>query len=286
MRWKHGRRSSNIENRQRIGGKGKTLAGGGVGFLVLALVVGLMGGDPTPLVREGIQRTIQGQGQVQSSLSEEEMQEGTEFVSVVLGSTEDIWSKIFRESGQTYRQPKLVLFTGVVNSACGRAGAAMGPFYCSRDEKIYIDLSFYKELKNKMGAPGDFAQAYVVAHEVGHHVQHLIGVLGEVHRLKTRASKKESNKMSVKLELQADCFSGIWARSVQDEYNMIEAGDIDEALNAASKIGDDHLQKQARGYVVPDSFTHGSSEQRRRWFKRGFETGDFNSCNTFEARSL
>jgi predicted metalloprotease len=286
MRWRHGRRSSNIENRQRLGGKGKTLAGGGVGFLVLALVVGLMGGDPTPLVREGIERTIQGQGQVQSSLSEEEIKEGTDFVSVVLASTEDIWVDIFRENGQQYRKPTLVLFTGVVNSACGRAGSSTGPFYCSRDEKIYIDLSFYKELKSKMGAPGDFAQAYVVAHEVGHHVQHLIGVLGEVHNLKRRVSKIEGNKMSVKVELQADCFSGIWARNVQDDYNMIEAGDIDEALNAASKIGDDHLQKQAQGYVVPDSFTHGSSAQRKRWFKRGFETGDFNSCNTFEAQSL
>lgn len=284
MRWQQGRRSSNVENRQRIGGK--TAVGGGATFLVLALVVALMGGDPTPLIGEGIERTIQSKMQGQSALSEEENAELSEFVSVILGSTEDVWANIFQINGERYSDPNLVLFTGIVDSACGRAGSATGPFYCPNDQNIYIDLSFYHDLKNKMNSPGDFAQAYVIAHEVGHHVQNLMGIIPKVNQMKRRVSEKEANALSVRVELQADCYSGVWARSVQDKYNMIEEGDIDEALNAASQIGDDRLQKQMQGYVVPDSFTHGSSLQRKSWFKRGFEKGDINACNTFEARDI
>lgn len=284
MRWQQGRRSSNVENRQRIAGK--TVVGGGAGFLVLAVVVALMGGDPAPLVQEGVQRTIQSHMQGQSSLSEEENKELSEFVSVVLGSTEDVWKTEFEKQGERYSEPTLVLFTGAVDSACGRAGASTGPFYCPLDKNVYIDLSFYHDLKSKLNVPGDFAQAYVIAHEVGHHVQNLIGIIPKVNEMKRRVSNVEANKLSVRVELQADCFSGIWARAVQDNYNMIEEGDIDEALNAASQIGDDRLQKQAQGYVVPDSFTHGTSAQRKKWFKRGFESGDLEACNSFEATSL
>jgi len=284
MRWRQGRRSSNIENRQRL--NGKTAAGGGLGLLALALIVGLMGGDPTPLVQEGIERTIESHMSQKSDLSEEENKELTDFVSVVLGSTEDVWGDVFAEQGEKYPPPTLVLFTGAVDSACGRAGSATGPFYCSRDQKIYIDLGFYHDLKSKLNAPGDFAQAYVIAHEVGHHIQNLVGVLDHVHNLQGRLSKADGNKLSVRLELQADCFSGVWANAVQNNYNMIEEGDIDEALNAASQIGDDRLQKQAQGYVVPDSFTHGTSAQRKKWFKRGFDSGSLEACNSFEAEDL
>ena len=284
MRWQHGRRSKNVQNRQRIGGK--TAAGGGGVFLVMAAVVFFMGGDPSSLIGEGLERTIQHQIQGQSQFSEEENKELVDFVSVVLGSTEDIWEKEFARAGQRYPHPNLVLFTGRVQSACGLAGSASGPFYCPPDQKVYIDLSFYHDLKHKMDAPGDFAQAYVIAHEVGHHVQNVMGIIPKVTAMKRRVSKKEANVLQVRVELQADCYSGLWAKSVQDNYNMIEAGDIDEALNAASKIGDDHLQKQSRGYVVPDSFTHGSSAQRKKWFKRGFETGSIKACDTFAVRDL
>jgi predicted metalloprotease len=284
MRWREGRRSTNIENRQRVGSK--TAAGGGIGLILLALVVGYMGGDPMSLLKEGIGRTIESHIGKNSSLTEEQIRESSEFVSVVLGSTEDVWVNEFQSSGKRYPYPTLVLFTDRVSSACGLASAASGPFYCPNDQKIYIDLSFYNDLKNKMNAPGDFAQAYVIAHEVGHHVQNVIGVIPKVNSLKAKSSEKTANQLSVRVELQADCFSGIWARRVQEDYNMIEEGDIDEALNAASQIGDDRLQKQAQGYVVPDSFTHGTSEQRKRWFKKGFNTPDINACNTFEAERI
>ncbi|MEZ5902366.1 MAG: neutral zinc metallopeptidase [Alphaproteobacteria bacterium] len=284
MRWQQGRRSTNIENRQRLGGK--TVAGGGIGFLVLALIVGLMGGDPAPLLREGIERTVESHISKNSGLSEEQIKESSEFVSVVLGSTEDVWNTEFRSVGQSYSDPTLVLFTGRVSSACGYATAASGPFYCPTDQKIYIDLSFYNDLKNDLNAPGDFAQAYVIAHEVGHHVQNLMGVIPKINALKAKSSEKIANQLSVRVELQADCLSGIWARRVQDEYNMIEEGDIEEALNAASQIGDDRLQKQSQGYVVPDSFTHGSSAQRERWFRTGFNADDIDSCNTFDVERI
>ena len=284
MRWKHGRRSTNVENRQRVGGK--TVAGGGGVFLVMAVAVFFLGGDPTPLIGEGIERTIQSKIESQSQLSEEENKELVDFVSVVLASTEDIWAQKFEKSGQQYPRPKLVLFTGRVQSACGLAGSATGPFYCPPDQKIYIDLSFYNDLKNKINAPGDFAQAYVIAHEVGHHIQNITGVIPKVTQLKRRASKKQANALQVRVELQADCYSGVWAKSVQDDYNMIEVGDIDEALHAAGQIGDDRLQKQTQGYVVPDSFTHGSSAQRMAWFKRGFRSGSVDSCDTFATQNL
>lgn len=252
----------------------------------MAAVVFLLGGDPMQLVGEGLQRTMSNQMQEQSQLSEEESKELTDFVSVVLASTEDIWEKEFQKAGRRYPQPNLVLFTGRVQSACGLAGSATGPFYCPADQKIYIDLSFFNDLKKDLNAPGDFAQAYVIAHEVGHHVQNIQGIIPKITAAKRRASKKQANVLQVRVELQADCYSGVWARSVQDNYNMIEAGDIDEALNAASKIGDDHLQKQAQGYVVPDSFTHGSSAQRQKWFKRGFETGSVDNCDTFAVDRL
>ena len=284
MRWRQGRRSQNVENRQRVGGK--VVAGGGGVFFAMAAVVFLLGGDPMQLVGEGLERTMSSQMQGPSQLSEEENKELSEFVSVVLGSTEDIWGSEFQKVGQRYPAPTLVLFSGVVDSACGRAGSASGPFYCPPDQKIYIDLSFYNDLQNKMNAPGDFAQAYVIAHEVGHHVQNVQGIISKVTAAKRRASKKQANALQVRVELQADCYSGVWAKFVQDEYNMIEAGDIDEALNAASQIGDDRLQKQAQGYVVPDSFTHGSSAQRQKWFKRGFTNGSLDSCDTFAVDRL
>jgi predicted metalloprotease len=209
-----------------------------------------------------------------------------EFVSVVLADTEDTWHQLFSAAGQSYREPKLVLFTTMVRSACGMGQSAMGPFYCPPDQKVYIDLGFYQDLKHRHGAPGDFAQAYVIAHEVGHHVQNLLGISDAVQSKRQRVSKADGNQLSVQLELQADCFAGIWAHHADRSRNILEQGDVEEALNAASSIGDDRLQRQSQGYAVPESFTHGTSAQRVRWFKRGIETGDFNECNTFEATRL
>ncbi|MGW8161744.1 MAG: KPN_02809 family neutral zinc metallopeptidase, partial [Desulfobulbales bacterium] len=203
-----------------------------------------------------------------------------------LADTEDTWNNQFSLLGSSYTEPKLVFFTGAVHSACGFAQSAMGPFYCPGDQKVYIDLSFYRDLKNRMNAPGDFAQAYVVAHEVGHHVQNLLGISDKVHAARHELSEQDYNKLSVRLELQADCLAGFWAHHADRTRRIVEPGDIDEALNAASQIGDDRLQKQSRGYVTPDSFTHGTSEQRTRWFKQGYARGDFNSCNTFAVRNL
>jgi predicted metalloprotease len=207
---------------------------------------------------------------------------GKDFVQRVLGSTERVWDGVFRQMGQTYQKPTLVLFTGFVQSACGTAESAMGPFYCPRDQKVYIDLSFYQDMKNKLGAPGDAAQGYVIAHEVGHHLQNLFGKAEEVQAKRMQVSKEEGNQLSVRMELQADCYAGIWGK----QSNVFEDGDIEEALNAANAIGDDRLQKKSQGYAVPDSFTHGSSEQRVRWFRRGFESGDLNKCDTFNAKDI
>jgi predicted metalloprotease len=209
-----------------------------------------------------------------------------EFVSVVLADTEDTWKTIFHGMGQAYQEPKLVLFSESVDSACGLAAAAVGPFYCPMDQKVYIDLSFYSDLKQKFGAPGDFAQAYVIAHEVGHHVQNLLGIAEKVHSLRQRSSASDSNRLSVMMELQADCLAGVWAHHADRSRQILEAGDIEEALNAASMIGDDRMQRQSRGYVTPDSFTHGSSAQRVRWFKRGLESGSMGQCNTFQSDRL
>jgi uncharacterized protein len=220
---------------------------------------------------------------LQQSAEEKQL---SEFVSVVLADTEKTWHKIFSGIGKTYEEPKLVLFSGAVQSACGYAQAAMGPFYCPGDRKVYIDLSFYRELRKKMNAPGDFAQAYVIAHEIGHHVQKLLGISDQMQARRQRLSPAEYNKLSVKLELQADCFAGVWANNADKVRNLVEPGDIEEAMNAASQIGDDRLQKQHQGYIVPDSFTHGSSSQRVRWFRKGYESGSINNCGTFSAASL
>lgn len=287
MRWQSGRRSSNVEDRRgrRIPGGVK---GGGIGILLLALVGMYFGIDPSLILNVGdaVQSNRPASQSSEPYQATPEEQEQAEFISVVLADTEDVWTQVFRENGKTYQVPNLVLFSGAVQSACGFAQAAMGPFYCPGDRKVYIDLSFYKELQDKLHSPGDFARAYVVAHEIGHHVQKLLGISDQVDRARQQLSNKEFNKVSVRLELQADCFSGVWANRADRMRGILEPGDIEEAMNAASNIGDDRLQKQSRGYVTPDSFTHGSSAQRVRWFNQGYKTGDINSCNTFEARNL
>ena len=281
MRWKTGRRSSNVEDRRgrRISGGG--IKGGGIGIVLLALVGMYFGIDPSIILNSNLLQDGGTQQQTERVANPEE-DRLADFVSVVLADTEDTWETIFREAGSTYEKPKLVLFTGSVKSACGFAQSATGPFYCPADRNVYIDLGFYKELKNKLNAPGDFAQAYVVAHEIGHHVQNLLGISGKVQARRASISENDYNKLSVKLELQADCLAGVWANHANRVRNILEPGDVEEALNAASMIGDDHLQKQARGYVVPDSFTHGSSAQRVQWFRTGLQSGNINSCNTFQ----
>lgn len=274
MRWKDRRQSSNVEDRRSTGRK--VAAGGGLGFLGLAVVVALIGGDPTYFLSEGLNRTIQSQFS-RSNLSEEEQDELADFVSVVLAETEETWETRFQAEGQRYPAPTLVLFTGSAESACGYASAAVGPFYCPLDAKLYIDLDFFYELKNRHDAPGDFAQAYVIAHEVGHHVQNVLGVLDQADAARNRAGRTGGNEISVQVELMADCLAGIWAGDVR-EKDLLEEGDIEEALNAASQIGDDTLQEQAQGYVVPDSFTHGSSAQRYAAFKKGFEHQSLSAC--------
>ena len=287
MRWQDGRRSTNVED-QRGAGMPASVKGGGIGILLLALVGMYFGIDPSIILNMGdsvqvAQPGRQAGGPVQQT---EEDKKLADFVSVVLADTEDTWNQIFRAGGKNYAEPSLVLFSGAVQSACGFAEAAMGPFYCPGDGKVYIDLSFYRDLKKNMNAPGDFAQAYVIAHEVGHHVQNLIGLAGKMESMRRQVSKTEYNRLSVMMELQADCFAGIWANHADRARKVVEPGDIDEALNAASQIGDDRLQKQHRGYVTPDSFTHGSSAQRVRWFQRGYQSGKMANCDTFNAASL
>jgi predicted metalloprotease len=287
MRWQGGRRSTNVED-QRGSGGGKLAIGGIVGLLVVLGIALLSGADPAGMIDiiagSGGSFSVDGTtGTVTLSGEEAEL---ADFVSVVLADTEDTWTAIFAESAMSYERPKLVLFSGGVDSACGYAQTASGPFYCPSDQKVYIDLAFYQELKNSLGAPGDFAQAYVISHEVGHHVQNLAGTLDEVHQLQARSDEATSNRYSVMVELQADCYAGVWANHADRARNIIEEGDVEEALNAASRIGDDALQQQSRGYVVPDSFTHGSSGQRTRWFRTGLESGDTGSCDTFHAATL
>ena len=277
MRWKGRRGSENVEDRRSM--RKPAMAGGGLLGLILVLFVVFLGGDPQPLLQQ-MQNNQQGQpgGPVQVDPAQDEL---AQMVSVILADTEDVWTQLFRQQGNPYRKPTLVLFRDQIQSACGFQSAATGPFYCPPDEHVYIDLSFFDEMDRKLGAPGDFAQAYVVAHEVGHHVQKLMGISDKVHNLQRRASKEQGNELSVRLELQADFFAGVWAHHAQRNWRILEEGDIEEALNAATAIGDDRLQKGARGYVVPESFTHGTSEQRMRWFYRGLKSGDMSQGDTF-----
>jgi hypothetical protein len=273
-----GRESSNIEDVRGMGGRGIALGGGGIGMLILALVIYLCGGDPRALLEN-----LPGQGQAPTQ--QQQPQQGPNnqranddqrsFAASVLGSTEDVWNKVLPEQARTrYREPKLVLFTDQVSSACGVAGSSTGPFYCPGDEKLYLDFSFFRDLRSEFKAPGDFAQAYVIAHEVGHHVQNILGTMDKVN------AAGNNNQLSVRLELQADCYAGVWAYYAQKQ-GLVEAGDAEEAIRAAAAVGDDAIQKRAQGYVVPESFTHGSSRERMTWFSRGFQTGDMRQCNTF-----
>lgn len=286
MRWRKGRRSRNVDDRrgQKVR---RGVAGGGIGTIVLILLAMYFGIDPSLLLGsfEAINRNQTPTPRTSTPVQTERGSEA-DFVSVVLADTEDTWNAIFAQAGRNYREPKLVLFTDAVQSRCGFASAASGPFYCPADKQIYLDLGFFRELHERFGAPGDFAQAYVIAHEVGHHVQNLLGISDEARRRQARMSKADANRESVRIELQADCMSGVWAATANRARNILEKGDIEEGLRAASAIGDDRLQKQARGYVVPDSFTHGSSEQRVRWFRRGLESGDIAVCDTFTAGAL
>lgn len=285
MRWQGRRQSDNIED-----GRGTRLSRGvgigGVGGILLGLVVWYFNGDPTFLLN-----SLQGGGEAvqhtQQAVQETDAEaRNRELVAVVLADTEDTWDALFAQQGLQYEHPKLHLFTDAVQSACGLAQAAVGPFYCPADHKVYLDLSFYDELRERFGAPGEFAQAYVVAHEVGHHVQNLLGISDKVQRAREQADSRQGNALSVRLELQADCYAGVWAYHADRSRQLLESGDIEAGLNAASAIGDDRLQMQARGYVSPDSFTHGSSEQRVHWFKRGIASGDIKDCDTFKTRSL
>lgn len=277
MKWRGRETSQNVDDRRGGGKKGIALGGVGV---IIAVIAYFVSGDPTQLVQVLQQQQATQTEQTQVPSAEEN--EAAQFVSVVLKDTEDVWDKIFREQlNETYSKPQLVLFTNEVQSACGFASAASGPFYCPADQYAYIDLSFYDELKNRFGAPGDFAMAYVVAHEIGHHVQNLLGISRKVQEQRGNVSEEEYNKLSVKLELQADFLAGLWANHADKMNDILEAGDIEEALNAANAIGDDRLQKEARGYVVPESFTHGTSEQRMYWFKKGYTSGDIRQGDTF-----
>ena len=283
MRWREGRQSDNVEDRRGMT-VSKGMMGGGIGTILLVLVALYFGVDPSIILNQ-LPTTGSPPAVEQSAGKPAGQDEQAQFVSVVLADTEDTWREIFRQGGETYQEPKLVLFSDAVQSACGIAQAAMGPFYCPLDGTVYIDLIFYRDLKERFHAPGDFAQAYVIAHEVGHHVQNQLGIMQKVQEMRSRVDEVRSNDLSVRTELQADCFAGLWAYHADKSRHIIESGDIEEALNAASSIGDDRIQKQTRGHVVPDSFTHGSSAQRVRWFKRGLETGEFAQCNSFNVKN-
>lgn len=293
MKWEGQRESDNIEDQREAGGGRGVFTGGGrlgLGTIVLALVVG-WALDINPLTLLG---ALEGQGGPAGSLatapapapSARPTDDGARFVSTVLADTEDVWRGVLRQEGLAYRDPKLVLFRGAVGTACGTGQSAAGPFYCPGDQKVYIDLSFFDILRSRLGSPGDFAQAYVVAHEVGHHVQNLLGTHQKVEAQRGRLSTVQMNALSVRVELQADCYAGVWAHHSQRGKNWLEQGDIDEALNAASRIGDDMLQRQGQGRVVPESFTHGTSVQRQNWFRRGYETGRLGQCDTFASQRL
>jgi len=281
MKWRGREQSGNVEDRRGMG-KG-LLAGGGIIGIIVALITVFVSKDPSALVQLAQEQAAPPMNTEQKAAQEDQ----AEFTAVVLKDTEDVWDKLFPEYfRRTYTHPKLVLFSGSVQSACGGASSATGPFYCPADSKVYIDLTFFDDLKSRFKAPGDFACAYVIAHEIGHHVQNLLGTSGKVAGMRGRVSESEYNRMSVKLELQADFYAGVWAHHAQEMKSIIENGDIEEALNAANAIGDDRLQKEAQGYTVPDAFTHGTSEQRMRWFRKGYETGDVRQGDTFAARDL
>ena len=283
MRWRGERQSENIEDRRGLS-RGGMAIGGGLGSIVVLIIALLLGADPRQLLEQAPLENPSAGTQTSRPTNPEE-EELKKFVSVVLASTEDVWGDIFRQAGRQYRKPTLVLFTDQVNSGCGQAGASVGPFYCPGDEQLYLDFSFFRDLQSRFRAPGDFAQAYVIAHEVGHHVQHLLGTMDRVSGAQRQRSEAEANDLSVRLELQADFLAGVWAHYAQ-RRGLLEPGDIEEALGAASAVGDDRLQRESQGYVVPDSFTHGSSEQRIRWFRKGMETGDIRQGDTFGTRSL
>jgi predicted metalloprotease len=305
MQWQGQRESDNVEDRRGMPG-GPMMISGGLGTIAIVILVALLGGDPIAFLQQLQNGPQQGQQQRQQQgppepgLQDDERPERhdparrdngrhdvqKEFVSVVLADTEDVWDDVFREMGRTYRKPRLVLYTGHTSSGCGAADSAIGPFYCPVDETIYLDLGFFAELRNRFGAPGEFAQAYVIAHEVGHHVQKLLGTMEKVDSQRRHASKTESNHLSVRLELQADFLAGVWANRADRAKHIIEGGDVEAALRAAQAIGDDQLQRQARGYVIPDSFTHGTSAQRIHWFRLGLETGDLKQGDTFRSRDL
>lgn len=295
MKWRNSRRSDNVDDQRnnspaQLGGSGsianllpiiRMLIGTKVGRIVLAVgaLAYFLGFNPMSLLQPG----QQGFSQAKVENSQEDNRRA-DFVSAVLGQTEDVWRGIFQQSfGKAYPEPRLVLFRNGVRSACGQASSAIGPFYCPADNKVYLDLGFFDELAKRHGAPGDFAQAYVIAHEVGHHLQNVFGVLDKTHQAKRKLSKVEANALQVRVELQADCYAGVWAHHAQKQQKILEPGDIEEALQAASAIGDDTLQKQAQGYVVPDAFTHGSAKQRIRWFSNGFDKGSLQACDTFSA---
>jgi len=286
MKWRGRRRGRNIEDRRgtRIGRGGRGARIGGIGLVLAVVAVVFFDVDPRILL-QGLDTGAPAPS-APARPATTSNDPGREFVAVVLADTEETWGELFSASGKRYREPTLVLFSGAVQSACGFAQAAVGPFYCPGDAKVYIDLSFYDDLARRFGAPGDFAQAYVIAHEIGHHVQNLLGITERVHAMQQRTSREQANALSVRLELQADCLAGVWAHHAERARDLLERGDIEEGLRAAAAIGDDRLQERSRGYVAPDSFTHGSSEQRVRWFRRGIESGRTDSCDTFSAERL
>jgi len=282
MLWQGRRESDNVEDARGSGGGGRIVLGGGIGTVILVVLYLLLGGNPQALFNSQ-QAQLPQTAQYDSQAPRDE---ASKFVAVVLADTEDAWNAIFQQMGAQYEEPKLVLFTDEIRSGCGFASGATGPFYCPEDRRVYIDLGFFHELQKRLGAGGDFAEAYVIAHEVGHHVQNLLGISDRVQAARRRVSEEEYNRLSVRLELQADFLAGVWARYTDRVKHVVEAGDIEEAMRAAAAVGDDRLQYRSRGYVVPDSFTHGTSEQRVRWFRRGYETGDLSQGDTFNAREL
>jgi hypothetical protein len=293
MKWENNRQSDQVEDRRGSSGGGRRTGGRniGLGTIVVALIAGwIFGINPMTILGflggTGELGPTQTQNAPASAPAGQPTDEMGQFVAAVLGGTEDTWMTVFQQSGSQYQKPRLVLFRGAVPTACGTGQSAMGPFYCPGDQKVYIDLSFYDTLKRQLGAPGDFAQAYVIAHEVGHHVQNLLGTTDKMEQARGRVSQREYNALSVRLELQADCFAGIWANHNHRSKAILEPGDVEEALNAAAAIGDDALQRRSQGQVVPDSFTHGTSEQRQRWFHKGLESGRVKDCDTFSARQI